>query len=110
MSDSATHKLIDYLYDMKTLKCFFFFFILLSFFFPLQLECSAVARIFQSPMKGPPLNLKNHTPQQQVALLSSVQQLHVEVWTASVEGPSVRIEIIDVIARVSMVGVVIIRR
>ncbi len=69
----------------------------------IQLECSAVARVFQSPMKGKSLNLKNHTPQQQVALLSSVQQLHVEVWTATVEGPAVRIEIIDIIARVGYV-------
>jgi len=50
----------------------------------------------------PPTNL---SPHHKLALLSSMQQLHAEVWVATIEASFARIEIIDVIARVSRLWV-----
>ena len=75
----------------------------------LQIECSVVARVFQSPLKNLPPNFtppqQFHSPAQKLALLSSVQQLHAEVWVATIEASCVRIEIIDVIARVKKLNI-----
>lgn len=59
-----------------------------------------MARVFQSPIG----NLPQHhgsSPHQKLALLSSLQQLHAEIWVATIEASAARIEVIDVIARVS---------
>ena len=74
-------------------------------FFLTQIDCSVVARVFQSPIKNLPPNFNptRLSNSQQKALLSNMQQLHAEVWVATIEASIARIEIIDVIARVSLV-------
>ena len=67
----------------------------------MQIGCSAIARVFQSPMKilSPKRKLSLNNRRKEVVMHSD---MHAEIWVATIEDSHVNIEIIDVLARVSL--------